>query len=46
MIKVIISVVSHGQEDLVKLLLNSVDKFLIAKKVGVEIVVTENLNED
>ena len=44
--KVLISVVSHGQEDLIKLLLTSVDKFLIASKVEVEIVVTENLTAD
>jgi N-acetylglucosaminyl-diphospho-decaprenol L-rhamnosyltransferase len=43
--KVCISIVSHGQKDLVKKLLASIDRHLLAGSIDLKIIITENTAE-
>ena len=46
MSKIIISVVSHGQQDLVQKFLESADQFLVSNEHQVQFLVTENLDDE
>jgi N-acetylglucosaminyl-diphospho-decaprenol L-rhamnosyltransferase len=43
---IIFSIVSHGQQNLVKRLVNSIDKFVTMKDTSFKIIVTENLEKE
>ena len=43
---ILFSVVSHGQMDLVKKLITSIDKFIFYKKCIIKIIITENLESE
>jgi len=45
MAKIVLSIVSHGQQELVNQLLLSIDDYLISRKHNIKILVTENMNK-
>ena len=43
---IIFSIVSHGQQNLVKQLVDSIDKFVTLKDWAIKIIITENLKKE
>ena len=46
LMNIIFSIVSHGQQNLVKQLVNSIDKFVTLKGWSIKIIITENLEKE